>query len=62
MIVQEGTATFTDGQTEREVGAGHVVIIPAGEPHAFKNTGDGRLKQIDIHVADAFGTEWLEDR
>jgi mannose-6-phosphate isomerase-like protein (cupin superfamily) len=62
MIVQEGTATFTDGQTERDVGAGSVVVIPAGEPHAFKNTGDGPLKQIDIHVADAFGTEWLEER
>jgi len=61
MIVQEGTATFTDGHTETEVGPGHVVIIPAGEPHGFKNTGDVRLKQIDIHVADRFGTEWLEE-
>ena len=59
MIVQEGSATFTDGQTEREVTAGHVVVIPAGEPHGFTNTGDGQLRQIDIHVADAFGTEWL---
>jgi mannose-6-phosphate isomerase-like protein (cupin superfamily) len=61
MIVQEGTATFTDGHTEREVGPGHVVVIPAGEPHGFKNTGDVRLKQIDIHMADQFGTEWLEE-
>src|SRR3954451_7752094 len=59
MIVQEGTATFTDGQTEQDVGAGNVVVLPAGEPHGFKNTGDGRLKQIDIHVADSFATEWL---
>jgi hypothetical protein len=22
-------------------------------------TGDGRLRQIDIHVADAFASEWL---
>ena len=59
MIVLEGTATFTDGQSSREVTAGNVVVIPAGEPHGFTNTGDGRLKQIDIHVADAFATEWL---
>ena len=60
MIVQEGRATFTDGETSHEVGAGNIVIIPAGEPHAFENTGDGPLRQIDIHVADAFATQWLE--
>jgi mannose-6-phosphate isomerase-like protein (cupin superfamily) len=59
MIVQEGSATFTDGTTDREVIAGDIVIVPAGEPHGFKNTGNTRLKQIDIHVADAFATEWL---
>ena len=60
MIVQEGSATFTDGETETNVEAGHVVVIPAGEPHGFKNTGDRNLKQIDIHVADGFDTTWLE--
>jgi mannose-6-phosphate isomerase-like protein (cupin superfamily) len=59
MIIQEGTATFTDGTTETEVGAGNIVIVGAGEPHAFTNTGDGPLRQIDIHVADAFSTDWL---
>ena len=43
------------------VGAGSVVIVAAGEPHGFTNTGDGPLRQIDIHVADAFSTDWLED-
>jgi mannose-6-phosphate isomerase-like protein (cupin superfamily) len=62
MIVLEGSATFTDGVETREVGAGNVVVIPAGEPHAFTNSGEGPLKQIDIHVADAFATEWLEGR
>jgi mannose-6-phosphate isomerase-like protein (cupin superfamily) len=59
MIVLEGTATFSDGVESREVGAGNVVIIPAEQPHAFENTGDGTLKQIDIHAADAFATRWL---
>jgi mannose-6-phosphate isomerase-like protein (cupin superfamily) len=59
MIVQEGTGTFTDGVSAHEVTAGHVVIVPAGRPHAFTNTGDGPLRQIDIHVADAFATDWL---
>jgi quercetin dioxygenase-like cupin family protein len=59
MIVQEGTATFTDGVSSREVTAGHVVVIPAGEPHGFTNTGAGPLKRVDIHVADGFATDWL---
>jgi quercetin dioxygenase-like cupin family protein len=59
IVILEGRATFTDGTTPSEVGAGHVVIIPGGELHAFTNTGDGPLRQIDIHVADAFATDWL---
>jgi mannose-6-phosphate isomerase-like protein (cupin superfamily) len=59
MVVLEGTATFSDGNSSREVSAGHVVIVPAGTPHEFSNTGDGPLKQIDIHVADSFATDWL---
>jgi mannose-6-phosphate isomerase-like protein (cupin superfamily) len=59
MIVLEGTATFTAGEESREVGPGEVVIIPAGEPHGFTNTGEAALRQIDIHVSDAFATRWL---
>ena len=59
MIVQSGTGTFTDGSVTREVAAGNVVVIGAGEPHAFTNTGAEPLEQIDIHVADAFQTDWL---
>jgi mannose-6-phosphate isomerase-like protein (cupin superfamily) len=42
-----------------EVGPGHVVIIPADEPHAFESTGAGVPRQVDIHVSDAFVTDWL---
>jgi mannose-6-phosphate isomerase-like protein (cupin superfamily) len=34
--------------------------VPANTPHRFVNTGDGPLKQIDIHVSASFATEWLE--
>jgi hypothetical protein len=27
--------------------------------HRFVNSGDGPLRQIDIHVSRAFDTEWL---
>ena len=61
LIVTEGEATFfgAAGSDERVVRGGEVVIVPANEPHGFKNTGDGPLKQIDIHVSPVFSTEWL---
>ena len=58
LIVLEGRARLI-GEQEREVGAGDVVIIPAGEPHGFVNVGAGPLRQVDIHVSPGFATEWL---
>jgi mannose-6-phosphate isomerase-like protein (cupin superfamily) len=58
-VVQEGEATMTDGDTERVVGAGDVVVVPAGEPHGFKSTGDGPLRKVAIHLSSHFDTEWL---
>jgi mannose-6-phosphate isomerase-like protein (cupin superfamily) len=60
LLVQEGTGTFTLGDETLEVGAGELVVVPPGVPHGFKNTGEGVLKQIDIHVSPSFSTEWLD--
>jgi mannose-6-phosphate isomerase-like protein (cupin superfamily) len=60
-VVQEGSATFTAGDEVIEAGAGKVVVVPAGVPHKFVNSGTGRLRQIDIHASERFITEWLED-
>ncbi len=59
-VVQEGEATVTAGDEERVVRAGEIVIVPAGAPHRFVNSGDGPLRQFDIHVSPRFVTEWLE--
>jgi mannose-6-phosphate isomerase-like protein (cupin superfamily) len=59
LIVQAGRGTFVLGDDERELGAGEIAIVPAGMPHAFTNTGDGPLRQIDIHLSRSFDTEWL---
>jgi mannose-6-phosphate isomerase-like protein (cupin superfamily) len=59
LIVLEGTATFDDGETRREVGAGEIAVVDAGQPHGFVNSGEGRLRQIDIHLSPSFDTEWL---
>ncbi len=59
-IVQEGEARFVAGDEERVAGAGDIVVVPADTPHAFRNTGAGPLRQVDVHVSPRFATEWLE--
>ncbi len=48
-VVQEGEATFTVGDATVEVGGGQIVVVPAGVPHKFVNSGSGQLRQVDIH-------------
>ena len=60
-VVQEGTVTFTAGDDVIEASGGQVVVVPAGVPHKFVNSGTGQLRQIDIHPSERFVTEWLED-
>src|SRR5919202_3097015 len=59
-VVLEGESTFTLGEEQRVAGAGDVVVAPAEAPHRFVNTGNGRLRQVDIHEHPRFETEWLE--
>ena len=48
-LTLEGEATFTVGDATIEVGAGQIVVAPAGVPHKFVNSGTGMLRQVDIH-------------
>ncbi|HSL30773.1 MAG TPA: cupin domain-containing protein [Anaerolineales bacterium] len=59
-IIREGVATFAVGSATLDARAGQIIIVPAGVPHKFMNSGDERLKQIDIHVNRQFITDWLE--
>jgi mannose-6-phosphate isomerase-like protein (cupin superfamily) len=59
-IVQEGQGRFVAGDEERVAVAGDIVVVPADTPHAFRNTGAGPLRQVDVHVSPRFATEWLE--
>lgn len=60
-VVQEGTVTFTVGDEVIEASGGQIVVVPAGAPHKFVNSGAGPLRQIDIHPTGRFVTGWLED-
>ena len=59
IVEQEGCATCVAGDEELEAKAGDIVIIPAGTPHSFVNSGNTPLCQIDIHASPKFVTEWL---
>jgi mannose-6-phosphate isomerase-like protein (cupin superfamily) len=58
-IVLEGQATISGADEAIVLEAGDVAIVAAGQPHGFKNTGTGRLRQIDIHLSATFATDWL---
>lgn len=60
-IILEGQATYTVGSETVGARAGQVLMVRPGVPHKFVNSGDGRLRQIDIHASATFVTEWLED-
>ncbi|MFL5592144.1 MAG: cupin domain-containing protein [Ktedonobacteraceae bacterium] len=59
-IIQEGTATYVVGTTTLEARAGQIIIVPADTPHKFVNRGEGKLRQVDIHLSKCFITQWLE--
>jgi mannose-6-phosphate isomerase-like protein (cupin superfamily) len=59
-IVEEGKVLFTVGENTIEATAGEIVVVPAGTPHKFVNSGQTRLRQINIHPVARMETEWPE--
>jgi len=60
VLVQEGHGRMVVGNETRETAAGDIVVVKAGTPHGFVNTGTSVLKQVDIHVNPNFEQENLE--
>ncbi len=59
-VIRKGNVRFTIGEETLVCGAGQIVVVPAGVPHAFCNHGPGPLEMIDIHENGAFDTTWIE--
>ena len=59
-VVHEGRATFTAGEETLDAEVGQVVVVPAGTPHKFINTGEGRLRVTSVHPRPQTEGEWLE--
>ena len=58
-VVLDGEVTFTLGDEQRVARGGDFVVAPPGVPHAFVNSGPGRLHSVNIHASPEFVTEWL---
>jgi quercetin dioxygenase-like cupin family protein len=61
VYVIEGQSTWTIGEQQVIARTGDTVVVHAGEPHSSVNSGEGQLRQIDIHLHLTFETAWLED-
>ena len=59
-VVHEGQASYTVGDTTLEVRAGQIVLVPAGMPHKFINSGEGPLRQTSVHPSPHWIEELLE--
>lgn len=59
-VVQEGEVTFTVGDAAIEARAGQILVVPAGTPHKYVNSGTGRSRHVDIHTSRRMVTGWLE--
>jgi mannose-6-phosphate isomerase-like protein (cupin superfamily) len=59
-IVESGEARFTVDDREVMARAGDLVVVPAGVPHAFLNTGPDELRITSIHPVARMETDWLE--
>ena len=57
-IVEAGSATFTVGDETFELGAGKIVVVPAGTPHKFVS-GEG-FRLISISPYDHMEQEDLD--
>jgi mannose-6-phosphate isomerase-like protein (cupin superfamily) len=60
LLIQEGRGRVVIGDETRETVAGDIVVVKAGTPHGFVNTGRRLLKQVDVHVSPKFAQENLK--
>ena len=58
-FIREGRGLWTVNGEEFEARAGDILVIKAGEVHAFKAIGDSPLVQLDVHLGPRFIQENL---
>jgi mannose-6-phosphate isomerase-like protein (cupin superfamily) len=58
-VLDAGQADFEVDDSQLTVGAGDILIAPAGAAHRFTSTGADQLRLTAIHTAPAMATQWL---
>lgn len=58
-FIQSGRGRWTVNGETFEAGAGDILVVKAGEVHAFTNIGEEPLVQLDIHLSPRFIQENL---
>lgn len=59
-VIHEGQATYTLDDKQFLAAAGQIVLVPAGTPNKFVNSGTGPLRQTSIHPSASMIEEQLE--
>jgi quercetin dioxygenase-like cupin family protein len=59
-LVEDGRCSFTVAEQTFEARSGELVLIPAGAPHGFTNTGETTMRMVAIHAAPRVEIEWLD--
>jgi len=54
LFVIEGSGRATVEEKEVEVGAGHLLLIEAGETHQIANTGVSSLRTLNVYAPPAY--------
>jgi quercetin dioxygenase-like cupin family protein len=60
VYVISGRAKWIVGDEVRNVMAGDILVVRAGEPHKFVSDHDDPVRQIDVHLNPTFEMEWME--
>ena len=59
-LLLQGQATFTVEDSRVEVGAGNIVVVPAGVPHRFVSAGEEPLLMHAFLAGPRIVTEYVE--
>ena len=57
-VVTDGAARFAVAGRQRDVAAGHVVVVPAHTEHAFRNEAGGELRMVSVQPSPEV-IQWL---
>ena len=59
--VLSGKGIIKEGQEEREISGGSMVLIPSGEDHFLLNTGEEKMHMMFVYAPYQIADHWQEE-